>query len=92
MKTRQFKKMFACDSARIYQGLGKLFLIIGWNRPNDYWRGTDGKPCEFRYLQERVVASGETEKELLQSVKHFKRLLGKRKAEIVLAEFHERMI
>lgn len=77
---RKFKKMFRCDSVRISQPLGVMFLIIGFKRHTKddlktYWE-KDGKRIEFEYLAEKVIASGESEAELLVSAKEYKRLCG----------------
>jgi hypothetical protein len=74
---RMFIKMFNCDTARISTPCGKLFLIIGWNRntkddPGQWLK--DGKPFNFDYVKEKVIASGETEAELIESAKEYKRL------------------
>ena len=74
---RQYVK---CDTARISQPNKQMFLIIGFNRNTKDDKGTQiykgGKKVDFDYVQESVVASGFTEKELIESAKEYQRLCG----------------
>lgn len=75
----KFVEMFGCDAARIITPCGRPFLIIGFNRNTRQDTGQwtrNGEPIEFDYLQETVIASGDTEAELIESAKKYKRLLG----------------
>lgn len=82
---RRFIRMFGCDSAHIITAWKKHFLILGWNantaenRKKNPAAGQwmkNGVPCDFDYVREETVASGDTEQELIESAKHYKRLLG----------------
>lgn len=73
----RFKRMFECDTVRISSPCGKHFLIIGFNRNTKDDEGRwykDGKPIHFDYVAEKVIASGDTMKELIASAKEYKRL------------------
>lgn len=76
---KYFVKMFASDTARISRPLGNWFLIVGRNRSTrdkDYvgqWT-KNGKAYHFDFVEERVIASGKTEAELIKSAKEHKRL------------------
>lgn len=76
MNTDRFVKMFGCDTARITTPAKTLFLILGWNRRSEGEWTRNGKPYDFDYLAEQVVASGKTEAELIASAEEYKRLLG----------------
>ena len=70
-----------CDVARISQPNedGPMFFIIGFNRNTKDLEGKiliNGQLQDFDYVEERVIASGYTEKELLESVKEYQRLCG----------------
>lgn len=73
----QCREIIECDTARISSPLGKMFLVIGFNRNTKdderQWM-KDGEPYDFYYVAEKTVASGETEDELLASVREYKRL------------------
>jgi hypothetical protein len=86
----KFIAMFGCDTARIssYNSSSDLpthFLILGWNkntktereagREHGQWL-KDGEPIDFDYVHEQVVASGNTEDELIASAEHYKSLIG----------------
>lgn len=76
-----FKEMFSCESARISNPLGdKMFLIIGFKRNTSddggVWRDEKGEAKNWDYINETVIASGKTERELIRSAKEYKRLLG----------------
>jgi hypothetical protein len=74
---RRFIRMFKCDTARITSPCDTHFLVLGWNeRSEGQWHDQDGKPKNFDYVREEVVASGKTVKELIASAKHYKKLLG----------------
>lgn len=77
----RFKQMFGCDSARISNPLGDtMFLIIGNKRNTKddagVWRDQHGNVKNWDYINEFVIASGKTEKELIKSAKEYKKLLG----------------
>jgi len=74
----EFIKMFDCDTVRIAK-YDKMFLIIGYNQntkddPGQIYR--NGEPWDYDYVQEKVIASGDNEKELIVSAKKYKRLCG----------------
>jgi len=73
----RFKRMFKCDSARIYDGGETLFLIIGRTRNTKDDEGQwmkDGEPVDWDYLAESTIASGRTEAELMESAKEYLKL------------------
>lgn len=79
-----FIKLLGCDTARISIPFGKYFLIIGTrkrtkdDRKNRQWCKNNGL-TDFEYIEERVVASGDTLEELMESARGYKRLItGKR--------------
>lgn len=83
----KFVRMFKCDTARICQPCKRMFLIIGWNRntkdnESGYWE-QNGKRWDFDYIDEKCIASGNTEKELIVSARHYKSLLGKSWADLL---------
>lgn len=73
-------RMFRCDTARISSFPDRSFLIIGHkmdtrnDRTGQWYR--NGEPYDFEYVDETVIASGKTAKELLASMKEYKRLSG----------------
>ena len=72
------REIIECDTARISKPLDRMFLIIGFNRntkenKTSRWE-RNGKPFHFDYVEEKIIASGNTEKELIESVKEYKRL------------------
>ena len=74
---RRFVRMFKCDAARITSPYGTHFLVLGWNeRSEGQWQDQDGKPVNFDYTREQVVASGKTARELVASAKHYKKVCG----------------
>ena len=65
--------MFDCyDSIRISQPINTYFLIIGENGSGQCYR--NGKPWNYDYTQEKCIASGKTEKEIIISAIKYKRL------------------
>lgn len=76
------KEIVTCDTARISKPLddGKMFLIVGFNRSTKddegQWVDDNGERKDFDYVQEYVIASGFTEKELINSTKEYVRLCG----------------
>lgn len=55
-----------------------MFVVAGWDRNTKDDLGQwfcDGKAVDFSYLEERCIASGRTEDELIASVEHYKKLL-----------------
>lgn len=74
---RRFVRMFKCDTARISSPCGTHFLVLGWKeRSEGQWFDQDGKPVNFDYVREQVVASGKTTRQLITAAKHYKRLIG----------------
>jgi len=74
------RKYVKCDTARISQPGDKMYFIIGFNKNtrDDVHSVTfkNNERFDFEYVQEQVIASGNTEEELIQSVKEYQRLLG----------------
>lgn len=73
----RFCEMFDCDAARVSRPCGRSYLILGTRRNTRESGGQwykDGDAIDFDYLDERVVASGETEEELIVSAEEYKRL------------------
>lgn len=74
---RQYVK---CDTARISKPLDKMFLIIGFNKNTKddlgVWINQDNNRIDFDYVQEMVIASGNTNDELINSAKEYQRLCG----------------
>ena len=76
------KEIVTCDTARISKPLddGKMFLIVGFIRSTKddegQWVDENGERRDFDYLQEYVIASGFTEKELINSTKEYVKLFG----------------
>jgi hypothetical protein len=79
---KKCKQIVTCDTARISKPLndGKMFLIIGYNKntkenkEQGQWINQNGEQMDFDYVEEDVIASGYTEKELIDSVKKYLRL------------------
>lgn len=75
-------RIIECDTARISKVGDTLFLIIGyeWNTKDDtgQWIEIDKdgnlKERDWDYVQEKVVASGKTESELIKSAEEYKKL------------------
>ncbi len=77
----QCREIIKCDTARISKPCETMFLIIGFNRNTkddigEVWINQDNKRIDFDYVQESVVASGKTSKELIASAKEYQRLCG----------------
>lgn len=73
------REIIECDTARITIPYREMFLVIGFNRNTKDDEGQwvkDGEPYDFDYVAEQIVASGETEEELLASAREYKRLCG----------------
>ena len=73
------REIVKCDTARISKPGDRMFLIIGFNRntkddPGQFIK--NGEPYDFDYVQETVIASGDTEAELIVNVKEYQRLCG----------------
>ena len=70
-------KIIECDTARISK-YDKLFLIIGFNKNTKddpgQWVDENGNKKDWDYVQEKVVANGETEEELIKSAEEYQRL------------------
>jgi hypothetical protein len=81
---KQVSKMLGCDTCRVANyGFGSIYLIVGryCNTAKDREKNPaagqwyrNGVPVDFDYVAETVVASGNTEKELVASAKEYKRL------------------
>ena len=73
-------KHVKCDTARISKPCDKMYLIIGFNRntkdDEGVWVNQNNQRIDFDYVQESVVASGHTKKELIESTKEYQRLCG----------------
>jgi len=73
-------KYVKCDTARISKTCDKMFLIIGFNRNTKdnkgVWINQDNQRIDFDYVEELVVASGHTKKELIKSTKEYQLLCG----------------
>ena len=79
MLLEECRKIIKCDTARISRPLGRMFLIIGFNRNTKDDEGQwlkNGDPIDFDYVQESCVASGNNPEELIADVKEYKRLCG----------------
>ena len=77
---KKFKRMFKCDAVRISRPMKKLFLIIGFRRHTKddklrEWTDGYGNRIDFEYIHDTVIASGNDEKELIESAKEFKSYL-----------------
>ena len=77
------RKIVNCDTARISKPLvkGNMFLIIGFNRntkddKQNQWTNQNGERIDFDYVEEHVIASGKTRKELLENTGEYQRLCG----------------
>ncbi len=75
---KECRRIVKCDTARISNPLNKrMFFIIGFNRSTKNDEGQwlkNGELIDFDYINESVIASGCTDKELIESVKEYKRL------------------
>lgn len=72
-------KFLGCDTARISQPSNTLFLIIGFNKNTKTDGSTsqwikDGKPFDFDYINEYVIANGKDLAELWASVKSYRKV------------------
>lgn len=78
------REIIECDTARIRKyDDGKMFLIIGFNRNTkddlgQWCKDALGKEPipDWDYVEEKVVASGNTELGLIKSAEKYKRLCG----------------
>ena len=73
------RELIECDTARITTRRGKIFLVIGVNQTtkydeHGYWTDENGKRRDFDYVHEVTVASGDTEEELIASLREYKRI------------------
>lgn len=65
--------ILGCDTARISSPAGRHFLIIGWNRRSEgEWFDQHGNPKNFDYVEERVVAHGNTLEEVRDDMWSYK--------------------
>ena len=74
---KECRKIIKCDKARISKPLGRMFLIIGFKRNTKDDEGQymkNGKPYDFDYIDESVVANGNTPEELIADTKEYARL------------------
>ena len=87
------REIIECDTARIksfdkWVGNGKMFLVIGFNRNTKddpgQWQDENGNPKDWDYVEEKTVASGKTEAELIESAKEYQRLCGMTTEEYLL--------
>lgn len=69
-------EIVGCEVGRIAKPYGRMFFIAGWKKRSEGEWLRNGEPWKFDYVQEKVVASGETEAELLESAREYKRLTG----------------
>ena len=75
----RFSYMFDCyDSVRISHGSNKYFLIIGVTRNTkdnpSYQTLRNGEQWDYDYVDEKCIASGQTEDEVIKSAIEYKRL------------------
>jgi hypothetical protein len=70
---KRYALQFKCDNARIRKVGGTWFLCLGWNRRSEGQWFKNGEPFNFDYLEEKVVASGKTMKELIASAEKYRR-------------------
>jgi hypothetical protein len=76
-----FNTMFGCDTARIIRPGGVMFLIVGHKMRSEgqWFYSRDGGPRDpfnFDYVEEKVVASGRTLRDLAVAAERYKRSLG----------------
>ncbi len=79
---KKCKSIVECDTARIRKyDDGKMFLIIGFNRntkddPGQWCSDAFGLESipDWDYVEEKVVASGNTESELIESAEEYSQL------------------
>jgi hypothetical protein len=72
------RKHVQCDSARIVSLSGTMFFIIGFHKStkddiHSQWVNHNNI-MDFTYTEEHTIASGKTEKELLESVQKYVQL------------------
>ena len=70
------RDIIECDTAKISRINGIIFLIIGFNRntkddTDGVWIDEDGNEKNWNYVDEKVVASGNTESGLLSSLREY---------------------
>jgi len=72
------REYIKCDTARISKPGDKMFFIIGFNRntkdDEGMWVNEHNERIDFDYVEEHVVASGQTKDELIESIKEYVRL------------------
>lgn len=73
------REIVKCDTARISKPGDRMFCIIGFTRntkddPGQFIK--NGERFDFDYVQEKVIASGHTDDELIENVKEYQRLCG----------------
>ena len=72
------RKIIGSETARVSKPSGRMFLIIGKkiNTLKDAGMITiNGRRSDFDYVEEKVIASGNTEQELIDSVRQYKKLM-----------------
>lgn len=80
-----FKEMFDCEFARLSQPTDKIFLIIGEKRntkedhkdsPTQWKEYVQEQwiPRDWEYVNEKVIASGNTIEELIKSAEKYKKI------------------
>lgn len=66
------------DTVWISSPCGRMFLIIGHKRhtkdDHGQWVDQDGTARDWEYISEKVIASGNTDDELVDDAKRYKRL------------------
>jgi len=78
----RLRDLLEADTARVSSPLGpRMFLVIGHRRSTrddpGHWEDADGnRMLDWEYVDEKVVASGETEEELIASAQEYQRLFG----------------
>lgn len=65
-----------CDTARVVEAGGKMFLVAGARRRSEREWEANGQPVSFDYVEERAIASGRTKEEVLASLSEYKRISG----------------
>lgn len=78
-----YRDFFKVDSARISKPQDKMFLIIGNKKSTGddrqfEWVDEQGNVLVFDYLEEKTVASGKTEQELLASAQMYKKWMNRK--------------
>lgn len=80
------KEIIPCDTVEIECVGSKLFCIIGFNcntkyDETGYWE-KNGERYDFDYVERHVIASGDDEAELIESIRTYKKI-----SDMTIAEF-----